>query len=60
MPHAKTTATAVRKAAGLPDQAAVACAIRAKNVDAFFWPPPEKTPIGKVERISPPIGCVRR
>jgi hypothetical protein len=33
----------------------VAFAIRAKKVDAFSWLPLEKTPIGKVERISPPI-----
>jgi hypothetical protein len=59
MAHTKTTATAVRKAAGLPDHAAVAWAIRAKNVDAFSLPPLEKTPIGKADRISPPTGCVR-
>jgi hypothetical protein len=55
MPHTRTTATAVRKAAGLPDHVAVAFAMRAKKVDAFSWLPLEKTPIGKVERISPPM-----
>src|SRR5512132_2581863 len=59
MPHTTTTATAVRNATGLPDQVAVAFAILAKKVDAFLWPPLEKTPIGKVARIVTPV-CVRR
>jgi hypothetical protein len=35
----------------LPDQDAVAFAIRAKKVDAFLLRPLEKTPIGNIARI---------